>query len=650
MVVGGGGLMALPLINSAETSWAQDVPFNILIPHPFELAGQDPQDLNRLRDEVMDKVHVWETQMNRFFLEYNEAANSWRMIPRTSLTQKPRGLFNSKSGETNRAVNTLATLWFRMLTAADPFYEARKMGLNEFGLEMTEDDLFAVEGILGRQLLEAQFKRKFLKALRSLALFGTVIVEAPFVSKKNIEYTDFVFRSMLQTGFDPYVFDLDNSDYIFTIDYPTKYALRQLYFRSPEVWDKGSIERAISSMEISMGNTKFTTDSYSRITQRKQRAGYSQVDNNVFETVNYHGKLDTSNRALQNYWESEGRQDDILDNDFTIGILSAEEVIRLHATPFGTWHHLFKTAHNNEFELEPVGYGVGKIGKKAQRELDVTTSRMNNALMMALYGMWKVSKYAGLKSSQLNIKPFNLIELEDINQLEQLKMDLNMIAQALAMQGVLKEDFRTTVGAHTNLQAQITKATATEASLTQTEAIRGNSVIAELIAETLVRDFLMTSHINNTELLDTEIFTEVIGMQPIQMEAYRRVQATKMRGYNRFNLLKNVGFVIKVVSDKDFRPDRIQKLLEVLNLATSIRNVLPEVMNVVRPTFSELFRALGMDPRELNKPIPIADQMSLRLKTMMQQGRGGGATVGPPGGGPANQEDGEMGEGGTGNI
>lgn len=601
------------------TPQTQDPQFNVIMPQPFLLETQDQKEIEKIVDEIISKVELWEKAFSNFFGEWNEASNSFRMIPKED-SKKPRGMFNSKSGETNRATNTLATLWFRMLTSGDPFFECVRSGLNN-GRELTPEELYATESVIRKQLQVLQFKKKLLNSLRSVSLFGTAIVEEPFISlpyngspTKSFEGTDFLFRSLLQTGFDPYVFDIDCSDYIFTIDYPTKYRLREVSSGN-EVWNKTKINESIDEAskygESGGMSGNFKSEAWNRIFERKQRAGYNDIKDSVFELINYNGKLDSDNKVLQNYWESEGRTDDIKFTDWTIGILNTKDCVRLHPTPFGTWKHHYKSAHYNQFELEPIGYGVGRFGKRYQRELDVTQSRANDALFMAVYSMFKIGKYAGVKASQLNIKPFGLVEMEDINQMEQLKVDMNTIIQALAMMGMVKEDFRAVTGATANLQAVITKATATEASLTQSEAIRSSSVIAEIIAETFLREHIETSHINNTEFLDNDIYVELTGQNPMTV------------GMNKNNLPKNVGFNIKTVTDKDFRPERIQNMLQILQVITSIRNDLPAetAINTINSLFPEIYRGLGLDPRDLRVPVNSADQLTYALqKSQKTQG------------------------------
>src|SRR3990167_5241597 len=138
--------MAIPLVNQGGI-------FSVITPKPFNLARQDQSELLKLRDEVMDKERQWETAMSTFFGEWQEHANAWAMRARDRVSRKPRGLFNSRSGETHRSTNTLSNLWFSMLTANDPFFEVVRQGLREDYTEITEEELYGTEQVLIRQLL-----------------------------------------------------------------------------------------------------------------------------------------------------------------------------------------------------------------------------------------------------------------------------------------------------------------------------------------------------------------------------------------------------------------------------------------------------------------------------------------------------------------
>ena len=579
----------------------------VIVPRPFVLSEQPKDQLKKIADEIMDKQNMWANNFSSFFGEYMESANAWRMIPQNTV-KRPAGFSNTRAGETHRAVNTKASLKFAMLTAADPFIEARAFGLDENGNEISAEECFAIVEVLMRQSQVLQFKKKLFRGLKSLELFGSLIVECPFVSipygsgQPYFEGTDFVPRSLLQVGFDPYVYDIELSDYIFTIDYVTKYKLRELSSTAEEVWDRQFVEAAVSEQETgSHSSTGMKTNVWSKIEERKQRAGYTVSKTDVMELLNYHGKLDTKNQVLQNYWDSQGRTDDIKAVDWTAGIVNADNVARLHVTPYGNWRHLLKVYNENEFELEPMGYGVGKLGREQQRRIDTTQNRMNDLLKQALFGMWKLGKYAGFKANDFSIKPLNIIQLEDINQFEPIRPDMQAIVNALAMQGDLREDFRQTVEAQSNLQAELTKASATEAAIAQKEGMRGASVSAQITAEK-IRDFFETCHTNNTDLLDYEIAVAMTGQLTGQT-----------RRYNKNNLPRGIGIKVKTTTDKDFRPERIQNLLRIIEIGTSVRQLMPSEVNLV-PVVEELAVAMGINPMRLWQERPVKAQMLDQLR------------------------------------
>lgn len=591
---------------------------SLIIPKPFSL--QDPSlkaDLDKLKDEVMEKQEHWESRMTTFFSEYEEYTDSWRMVPRNSMN-RPKQLFNSVSGETHRAVETLTSMSFRMLTAADPFYEAVADGVDDFGREASELELQIAEAARFRQLQFINFKEKLERSLRSKKLFGTMFVECPYVTKpygegtKYFEGTDMVHRSLLTTFFNPFVFDVREADYIGTIDFPTIYMLRNWARNDPKNWNLEKVEEIYQKSKSisSQGGSKSQT--YNRVLQRKMRAGYNIMDNQAWELATYHGRIDTENDAISRYWESEGFDGEPGNSDFTIRVMQGEGTIGLNRTPFGRWQHVMKVSHEKLFEMEPLAYAVGRIGRKRQKELNATESRANDLLMFSLLNMWLVGKYAGVDVSRLTIKPWAFVEIEQMDQLQPLRPQIEALGSALGIQNAWKEDFRTSTGATTNLQAQNQGGSATESAIVQNESMRSAGVRAEIEADTFLRDFLTTSHINDTFFMDQGFHTKVYGSpNPIYV--------------NKQNLPVNIGFVMKLVTDKDFRPDRIKNIIEALQLSTSVRNVVPAAVNVIAPLFEQLFRGLGMDTRLLHKPIPMADQMLYNMQRQQRQNQFPGA-------------------------
>lgn len=588
----------------------------------------------KILEEVMEKVGLHEDNFKKIFEELNAAADSYRMIAKQSNKDKTQSLFNSKSGETNRAANTLGSLWQRMMTADDAYIEAVAEGYDWLGREYTEEELFGVEALHLKQQERLHYKENLFVGAKSCGLFGSALAELNWVQsptglgEKTFEGTEFNPRPMLTSGFDPFTTDIRKSDWVHFFDFPSKFQLQAWAASDTEGWDGAAIKEAMGDQK----NGNFSkTDAYNRVIYRKNRAGYTVSNPHVFELLTYRGKLDPENPVLQKIWQDLGGRADIRFVDWKVRILNSHKIVAITPCFGGDWHHEVKVANFNKFELESIGYGIGRVGRKMQAELDFQQTLLNNLATATLYHMMKVSRDAHVKQNQLQFKPWNLIELDDIKGLEPLGIDVNAIAQTLNLMAGTREDFRTTTGATANLQALATKATATESTLTQTEAIRGGSVAAELIADNFVREFFESAHLYNLAYLDAPIWVSVAG-----------TKKPMFYQYSKANLPRSVGFRIKCTTDKDYRPEKADKLLQFMQMATSLKQILPNGVNVM-PFFEEWARTIGINPRRLKQPYPVADQMLDAVRRRQALGNMDG------GGGIGAEIGAEMGGGDTGN-
>ena len=274
--------------------------------------------------------------------------------------------------------------------------------------------------------------------------------------------------------------------------------------------------------------------------------------------------------------------------------------------------------------MEPLGYGVGKIGKKRQRELDSTESRANDLLMFSLLSMWKIGKYAGVDVSKLTIKPWNFVELENIDQLEPLRPQIEALAHAINIQGTWKQDFRASNQATDNAQGLATGGTATESAIIQNSTTMAGGKDAEITAEAFLGDLLSTFHVNNVFFMDNGFWVKTMG-------------SPKPFYVDRNTLPFNVGFILKLATDKQYRPQRITNIMEALKVSTHVNNLVPSSLNVIEPLYQELFRALEMNLRLLEKPVPLADKI---ISSIRRSAKGGGSGVN---GSMANGERGAVG-------
>jgi hypothetical protein len=213
--------------------------------------------------------------------------------------------------------------------------------------------------------------------------------------------------------------------------------------------------------------------------------------------------------------------------------------------------------------------------------------------------MWLASRMANIKTSQLKVKPWGVVEVDGdpATSLQAIRPQLEGVNYGIRIEELQKTEFRSTTGATDNLQAIVTEATATESSIAQTEAVRRLSVIAEMISEPLLREHISKMHENNLTFLDQPFSIAVTGNQ------------NTLRVFPN-SLATDVMVSTKVVTDKDFRPQRNKDILQFLQTATSIRNSNPQMGQLnLQPFVEEFARDVGIDPKSVWMAVaPMAPQ------------------------------------------
>ncbi len=551
----------------------------------FELKG-------KAHYEIKEKIDYWHSRLTAQLYRFNTYADYWRLVkpPRSGSLD---GFANPQVTETTRATEAIATFLHRALTSAQPNFQ-----LLSHNPMIDQEALWKSECVIEWQKTVIQYARKLLRGLRSCALMGTVVIEEPFVSNMPYyEATDFIPRSLLQVAFDPLCIDISQSGWHGFIDFVTEDTLRDLATRMPDVYDGAKIEELISSSK-QYGN--MTPEVISRLAA----AGYYSFSggpstanvSHVFYMVTYYGPLSENPLEPGKEWK--------------VVVVNDLNVIAAHPSPFK--RRPVNVAHLNEFELEPYGYGVGRIAESLQPELNSNRGRMHDTITFSLFNMWIATRMANIKTSQLRIKPWGVIETDDAEGLKPIRPQLEGVNFGVQLENLMKNEFRATTGATDNLQALVTEATATESSIAQSEAVRRLSVMAEIIAEPLVRDHISKMHENNGIFLDQPFWIANTGEGNPPMRVFP----------------SDVGFdaqvITKIVTDKDFRPQRNKDIMQFIQVFTSIRNVMsPQTIGVLLPFIKEFSRAVQVDPKTVERAL-VASAMA-------------GGIQGNPGSDPAAQ-------------
>lgn len=533
--------------------------------------------------EIRDKIEDYENNMSTWLSRSNEWAELFTI-------ERPKRKANAYSNPRltlfHSSVETIATTTYRMLTSQDPFFSIIPMDY-----DVPDENFYLIQKVLEVQLRVSEYKKNLLKALRSVLVFGTVIVEEPFEIVqlnpfgRKIPVTKFKPRSLIQMGFDRGCTDINDSDWVYTTDIVSKNKLLAMANNDAfkDSWSKADINAAIEDNDSTVT---------SWLSARLSKANYniSQTKESSFsELVIYQGQLDTLKDGAH----------------YICGLVNRKHLVKFKANPDQSGRRNFRVAKWIDWEVEPLGLGLGRLLAANHRSLDANRQKMEDLMSFGTYNIWLKDNLAGINSADLVIRPNKIIGADNINGLKRLDVDTAGVLNGLKLEEIKTAEFKTASGATDTLMASVTEATASEVSLAQNEAIRRLSVYGEICAEELVRAHIERMH-NNNRLNISEPF--MIGTDHGPKRIYP------------VDLNADVDIEIKVTTDKDFRPKRTEGMVQWLQIATSIRNETGKRLNTL-PIHKEIARAYGINP----------DQVILEDVPVQQPGAPVGGGELPPG-------------------
>jgi len=549
----------------------------------------------QIADEIVDKVGDYETNMSGFMSKVGE----WGDLFQVRLPERKKKTFsNPRLTEFFRAVNTLGTMMYRMQTAQDPFFDLVPMSLLRY-----EGQLMRIQAALETQLEESQYKRNLLKADMGMCAFGTQIVEEhletiginPF--GRRVPVTTFKPRSLLQVAFERGTTDIQTADWIATMDLISDSGILSLDDDNTQEWESRMIEEAAKDKSPSAELNQF-------ILNRLTRARFIGVgDNGVAlrkEILRFNGKLDTMNDNVE----------------YCAVLINRKYLVQFYPNRNQHGKRDFRIAHwvEDPLTLDPLSLGVGAIAGNLHKSMDANRQRATDAIAFASYNMFERLRDAGINDDELKIRPMQIIDMDMHGGIKPILTDLRGADASLKLEDVLRNEFMAASGATPTLQAQLTDATASEVSLAQNEAVRNISVKAELSADPFVREHLRIMHSNNVQFVK----------QPI------RVNKAGFAGmvYPK-DLQCDVDFKIKITTDKDYKPQRLTQIKEVIAILTSTKSMHPDMANIrIAPLVRELIRGLGVNPSEVISEGPPDPAM---LQAMGAARGGAGQTQGMEG-------------------
>jgi hypothetical protein len=387
-------------------------------------------------------------------------------------------------------------------------------------------------------------------------------------------------------GFDRSAIDITNGAWKYTNDIVSKCKLQAMFDSdvNQSAWDKSALKAALDD------DSEETNDF---IRQRLASANYNVSQSkitNMCEVIVYKGTFNSIGDYSGKY----------------IAILvNRKHLVKFMANPDQTGRNDFRIAKWIDFECEPLGYGLGRLLARQHRSMDANRQKTQDLLSFGTYNIWLKNNGAGINSQDMVLRPNKIIGTEDMNGLRQLVTDTSAAVNAIRLEEVLKQDFRTASGATDQLQAISTDATATVSAIVQNSSMRRLSVYVENSAEPLVREHIEQMHNNNRlNLKEPFIISTEFGPKKVYPK----------------DLNIDVDIEIKIVTDKDFKPKRGEQILAGITALSSIRQENPDKYMIdTVPLYKEYFRGLDIDPNKLIRPMEEAAELQA-INMMVNRG------------------------------
>lgn len=549
------------------------------------------EEARKIVAEIVEKVEDYEDRMAYILGSYTEISQLFLARP----GRQPKNTYsNPRLTEMLKAVNTFSKMEFRMLTSQKPFFDVVPMNKRAYE---NPQDLAAMQLYAESQLNYSGYLRALLRGLYSKNLFGTLFVEEPYEEKtvnflgRKVGVTMFKPRSLLQTAFCENAYDIEDSEWVSFTDYTSKNKLMSELDKnkkSDAYYPSEELENCIKEGTPNMENAW--------IQQRLNASGYSpdQKNTTAREVISYYGTLDCINDGQEYYICIVNREQ----------LYKASEMMGLRPVRIAT--HL-------DFELEPLGQGIGTLLQRSHMEMDNNRRKMIDLATFAAYNMF-VTRRSAFDQAMLTIKPLGIIESDNPEDLRNIGPNPIGITATMNAETIMKQDFRMAAQTPDVLQATPSGETATEVALTSNAAVRNISVTAELAAIPLVKKHIQCV-IENGQKYMAKPYTVSLGRVPMQIMPSQ--------------LLHDVDISIRTNTDTNMRPARLKNLMAAAQLMATTppppgKKVNQEVMAGIN---SEILRILDVPVADIYVPLTDEDMQAMMLQQALSapQGQATGA-------------------------
>ena len=533
--------------------------------------------------EINEKVNTYESRMTNRLARWVEYAE---LYCGKTATSHENSKLSPNSAELFKAIRAMRNMLMRMLLGSKPCFSLDCMDIIGYD---DPSKLLKAEHYVSNQLDLSRFDKAMARALDQLLLYGTVVcheqyepLRASFLGRKHF-VTTFRPISLINCAFGLDSYDIEESGWVALSDIQSLSELNKLVKHDPD----GKIYNHKEINEVRNGE-EYSPKVNTWVTQRLAWQGYiNQSFKGGMERVTYYGPLDSMG-----------------DNEeYCVEMINRKHIIRMESYE-GV--RPVRVATINTIDVEPLGNGLGDMFRPLLGEIDDTKSALLNQIILAGANMFSKQKSLTDEDAEFAIRQFGIMSLENPNMtaIGPNANNMNAVAGFLADR---VQAFRQASGATDTLQALVTgdQATATATSLAMNEAVRNLSVQAQLISPILIQDHVKVI-LQNAQKYITEPFVLHINGAPIQIVPT--------------DLMIDVNVAVKTTTDQDFRPAKLQRLREGIQLAAMFGpNAIPGKKVNPGPAITEYFKTLDVPHwNETIQDITEEDLLSMRMQAEMQ--------------------------------
>lgn len=555
----------------------------------------DEKRASKIIEEVLSKVSNYESRMTTRLARWTEVAELY--IGKTA-TSKDNSKLSPNSAELFKAIRAMRNMIMRMLLGQKPCFELSCMDIIGY------DDpykLLKAEHYIANQLDLARFDKNMARALDQLLLYGTVAIHeqyeplrASFLGRKHW-VTSFRPLSLINCAFSLDAYDIEESSWVALSDVQAKTELEKLIAHDPT----GKVYNTAKIKSI-QADGPYTPKVNNWVQQRMAYQGYTDGNfENGMERVTYYGPLDCMNSQ----------------EEYCVEIVNRKVIIRMEE-----YEGLrpVRIATINTIDVEPLGNGLGDMFRPLLQKIDDSESALLNMITLAGANMFAKQKDLQDEDMEFVISQFGILNLNNPN-MTPVTADPRNIAAVAGYTSDQIQKFRQASGATDTLQAIVAgdQVTATATSLAMNEAVRNLSVQAQILAPVLVQDHIKVV-LQNAQKYNTKPFVMNINGAPITVVPS--------------DLMIDVNVAVKTTTDQDFRPAKLQRLREGIQLMAMFPpNAIPGKKLNPGPAIEEYLKTLDV-PRwnESVQDITEEDLMGMGVMAQMTGGQ-------PQQGGPAPQ-------------